>query len=101
MEYRWWQFGLGWSITGDRHEADLGWIVMIDNRENALELALGMLLASIDIQGLDAKDFVDHASGLVTKASNHFENDAVGSRVIAELHSAYAQMLASKQRSET
>ncbi|WP_065884594.1 hypothetical protein [Pseudomonas sp. 31 R 17] len=74
---------------------------MIDNRENALELALGMLLASIDIQGLDAKGFVDHASGLVTKASKHFENDAVGKRVVAELHNAYAEMLASKQRSET
>ncbi|MNN59716.1 hypothetical protein D3C81_1748530 [compost metagenome] len=74
---------------------------MTDDRESALELALGMLLTTATLQGLDLKVFVDHTAALISKASQHFERGELGAMATAELHKAYADLLAAQQRSES
>lgn len=74
---------------------------MTINREKSLELALGMLVATITSLGSDPKEYVDHASGLILKAAEHLNGAELGASAIAELHKAYAENLAAKQRNES
>lgn len=74
---------------------------MTINREKSLELALGMLVATIERLGSDPKDFVDHASGLISKATEHLNGAELGASAIAALHKAYADILVAKQRNES
>ena len=73
---------------------------MSTNREKSLELALGMLMATITRLGNDPKDFVDHASGLISRAAERLNGGELGASAIAELNKACADILAAKQRNE-
>ena len=74
---------------------------MTINREKSLELALRMLVATITRLGNDPKDFVDHASSLLSGAAEHCSDTELGASAIAELHNAYAETMAAKQRNES
>lgn len=60
-----------------------------------------MLVATIERLGSDPKDFVDYASGLISKTAEQLDGDELAASAIAELHKAYADILRAKQRNES
>ena len=66
-----------------------------------MELALGVLMATIDRLGSDPRDFVDYASGLISNAAKQLDGDELAASAIAELHKANADILRAKQRNES